>query len=67
MERKVYEPPAITSYGPVEALTLGATGSQPDIIIDITTNPPSITTNPSNPTCTSNVPYGGCFTVTSGG
>lgn len=59
--RKTYESPVITTYGSVEALTLGASGNQPDIIINVTAN--SITSDPSNPTCTSNVPYGGCFRI----
>ncbi len=61
--RKTYESPVITTYGSVEALTLGGSGTQPDIIIDLTHVPPNITVDSNNPTCTSDVPYGGCFRI----
>ena len=58
--KKQYTSPGLVEYGRADELTLGTTGTQPDLILDGN----QLITNPDNPTCTNNgAPYLACVPI----
>ena len=63
MKKSAYRSPQLVEYGRIDQVTLGATGGDPDAVVDLSTIPPTISVNVNSPTCTNNVPSGYCYTI----